>query len=635
MDTRRDTYGRKRHDSSADDRYTRLRESRHGDDVRIRTERAAGDGSRPGEGRRHEASYDEASRRRFGSGGGVFGFGPGGGGLPWVFGFLVLGMVLVAGRLFYLQVLEGPSLAKAAEDRRTNVMVLQARRGTIYDRNGNVLAKSEECYDVYCNPREVADVHEMADLVATYLGGSAEAYRPVLEQDTTFAYLARLADKDACEELRAELIARSLAGVYLIGQMRRVYPYGGVAGQVLGFVDVDGNGVTGLELAYDTQLKGTDGEMIMETGLNGIPIAGAASQVTSPQDGQDLILALDVDIQRSVEENVLVGVEESKATSGFAMVMDPRTGEVIAACSTPYADLTREETRTDESLRLKLVSDSYEPGSIAKVLTAAIGLESGTVDTNTYFTVPVSIMVGEGIVFDVDERNTVAEMNLREMLRRSSNVGAALIAQEAIGARAFSEGMEAFGIGTPTGIDYPGEAAGIIKPLELYDASSVGSMSFGQGFSVPMVQMVRAVGAIADKGVMRTPHFAVSVGGRELDWSATQQAVSEMTAEKVADMMRTVVEDGTATSAAVEGYDVAAKTGTGEIAENGKYVADKYLASLIGFAPVQDPQVLVYVGLNETPYLSYSSAGPVFSAIMGDALFDLGVLSTLQIVVGP
>ena len=575
-----------------------------------------------------EASYDEASRERYGTGGGRFGFGAGGGGLPYVFIVIIVVMAFVVARLFYLQVINGKTYADAAEQRRTNTQTLQARRGTIYDRNGNVLAMSEECYDVYCNPREVTDIEAETELLVRILGGDASKYKELLGQDSSFVYVERKADKEACESLRDELVANGYAGVYLLGQTRRVYPYGEVCGQVLGMVNVDNQGVSGLELMYNDELSGTNGEMIMETGLGGVPIAGAAAEVKQPKDGKDIVLSVDVDVQRFVEEQVLAAVEENEAKSGFAMVCDPRTGEIIAACSTPYANLTDPASIEGEALNLKLVSDSYDPGSIFKVLTAAIGLESGTVQTSSYFNMPPTLLVGHDIVSDEDGRNEYTQMNLREVLRRSSNVGAALIAQEQIGADVFSEGIERFGIGQLTGVDYPGESPGIVKSREEYDGSSVGSMSFGQGLSIPMVQMVRAVGAIANKGVLRTPHFAVTVGGKSVQWADERQAVSEGTAEKIADMMKTVVEDGTGQSAAVEGYDVAAKTGTGEEAENGKYIEGRYLASLIGFAPVSDPQILLYVGLNETPYIAYSSAGPVFSAIMGEVLEDMGVLST-------
>ncbi len=572
---------------------------------------------------RHErTSRDERSRRRHPAGGESAD-----GTLRHVFLVLLIVMGLIGVRLVHLQIILGPEYAEEAEQRHTNVIELKARRGTIYDRNGNVLARSEECYDVYCNPKEIADASKQAQMVEKWLGGDAEAYRNLMEKDSTFEYLARKADKEACKSLRSELRTEGYAGIYLLSQMHRVYPFGRVAGQVLGMVDTDGKGISGIELAYNEVLAGKDGQMIMETGLGGIPIAGGAYETEDPIDGDDIVLAIDKDVQAFVEDQVEQAVVANKAKTGLCMVCDPRNGEIIAACSTPYADLANPDSITNEALNLKLVSASYEPGSIFKVLTAAIGLESGTVSANDYFTVPPTMLVGQDLVEDEDGRNETMDMNLREVLRRSSNVGVALIAEEAIGADALAEGIAAFRIGTLTGIDYPGEAVGLVKTRNQYDPSSVGSMSFGQGIAVPMVQMVRAVGSIANGGELATPHFVVSVDGTNLEWESGDSSVSAATAEKVADMMRTVVEDGTGQSAAVKGYDVAAKTGTGEQAENGKYLKNKYLASLIGFAPAKDPEALVYVGLNETPYMSYSSAGPVFSAIMGEVLADLSVPS--------
>lgn len=577
--------------------------------------------------RNEETSYDEASRGRFGSGGNLFGFGAGGNGLPQVFGVLVFLMLVVVGRLVWLQVVEAPRLSQEAQQRRTSTVVLQARRGTIYDRNGNVLAMSEECYDVYCNPKEVADADAESKLVAHWLGGVASDYRDLMVKDSTFVYLSRMANKEACESLRSDLISQGFAGVYLIPQTHRVYPFGQVAGQILGMVNTDGKGVSGIELAYNEVLAGKNGQMTMETGLGGIPVAGGEREVTEPINGGDIVLAIDKDAQMYAEQQIEEAVVKNKAKSGFCMVCNPKTGEIIAACSTPYADLSNPETIQNEALNLKLVSDSYEPGSIFKVLTAAIGIESGTVDSSDYFTVPPTMLVGQDLVEDEDGRTTTMDMNLREVLRRSSNVGMAQIAQDAIGADAFAQGVSSFKIGELTGIDYPGESVGLVKNRNEYDPSSLGSMSFGQGIACPMVQMVRAVGSIANDGMLVTPHFVLSAEGKTLAWEGGERSVSVVTANKVVDMMRTVVEEGTGESAAVEGYDVAAKTGTGEQAENGKYVKDKYLASLIGFAPAKDPEVLVYVGLNETPYMSYSSAGPVFSAIMGEVLADLGVPS--------
>lgn len=595
--------------------------------------RAARSGA-PRKGASESAKTSTSSGTSPRAGKGRFGFGASEGGLSLVFTVALVLFAIVVGRLAYLQVVEGPHLSARAEARRTNVSVLKARRGTIYDRKGNILAMSEECYDVYCNPKEVTDVEEEAAALARWLGGDAADYESLLSVDSTFVYLVKLANKDDCESLRGELIANGQAGVYLLPQTRRVYPYGAVAGQLIGLVSENDKGeyqgITGLELTYNDRLAGKDGEMIMETGASGVPIAGAVSNVTDPIDGDDLVLSIDIDVQKYAEACIEEAVEEYAATSGLCVACDPRTGEVIAACSTPFADISHPKTIANEELNLKPVSDSYDPGSIFKVLTAAIGIESGKVSTSDYFAIPPTILVGYDLVMDEDGRNETENMNLREMLRRSSNVGSAYIAQEAIGAQTFSEGIAAFGIGSKTGIDFPGESAGIMKSLEQYDGSSVGSMSFGQGLSVPMIQMVRAVSAIANGGTLPTPHFAVSVAGKQLDWPAGPRAISEDTSRKVTDMMVTVVKDGTGFSAAVDGYEVAAKTGTGEQAKDGVYVAGKYLASLIGFAPAKNPEVLLYVGLYETPYISYTSAGPVFSAIMGEVLKDMGVLANPQ-----
>ena len=537
-------------------------------------------------------------------------------------------LTVVAGHLVWYQVFQGPSLAKEASDHRSNVIKLQARRGTIYDRNGNVLAMSEDCLTIYCNPKEIKEPYLTAEVLATHLGGSAEDYVDALTVDTTFSYVQRKAETDAANAIKGDLASKDLPGVYYLQDSRRVYPYGAVGGQVLGVVDVDGNGISGLEMMYDELLSGTDGEMIIETGNYGTPIAGATAETTEAKDGTDIVISLDINVQRVAEEGIVEGVKQYKADSGSVMVVNPKTGEVLAACSTPLLDLTDLSVVEEGATSLKLVSDSYEPGSIFKVLTAAIGVDKGVVDPSEEYYVPANVWVGADLVRDDDYRDFDMYMNLREILRRSSNAGAALIAQECIGADRFAEGLDGFGIGHMTGIDFPGEVTGIVKSRAEYDGSSVGSMSFGQGLAIPLVQMVRAVGTVANHGIPTTPHFLVAKGTETVSWEPGERVISEETARKVVDMMRTVIQEGTGVPAQVPGYDVAGKTGTGEQAdiEKGGYVKDKYTSSLIGFAPASDPTVLTYVGLNGTSYHAADSAAPLFSSIMGEALTDMGVL---------
>ena len=573
------------------------------------------------------ASYDVASRRGRGDD-----FGPDDGfeGVARSL-FLVLGalVVVVVARLLWLQVIQAPSLAASAAAQRTNVVAVHARRGTIYDRDGNVLAMSQACKTIYCNPQKVNDPNGIARILAEKLGGEASSYLSTLKGDSSFSYVRRQVDSAKAKEVEDALETARANGVYFLDDVKRVYPYGAVGSQVLGIVGTDGDGLSGLELYYDDVLKGTDGELVFETGSKGTPIAGSSAQTSTARDGTDIVISLDSDVQEAAEKAIAKGTEDFDAESGSVMVTDPKTGQIIAACSTPLYDVTDTSKIEEGATSLKPVSSSFEPGSIFKLLTTAIGIDSGLMGTETTYDVPAYLKVGDDYVSDDDGRDYGMDMSVREILRRSSNAGAALLAQDVIGAERFSQGVARFGIGSYTGIDFPGEVPGLVKTLDQYDGASLGSMSFGQSLAVPLVQMVKAVGALADGGTLRAPHFLVSKGGQAAEWGPAGQAVSAETASAVTDMMRTVVQEGTAVHAQVEGYDVAGKTGTGEQAgETGGYIDYSYVSSLIGFAPASDAKVLVYVGLNGTPYLASASAAPLFSTIMGEALSDLGVAPT-------
>ena len=533
---------------------------------------------------------------------------------------------LVVARLLWLQVIDAPNLSAKAQSLHTTNVTLTAKRGTIYDRNGNVLATSVECRTIYCNPKEVTNKPTCAQELANALGGSADDYLSTLSQDTTFAYVQRKIDTDVAEDLLSTLSEDGITGVYALTDVKRVYPYGAVGGQVLGFVDTDGNGITGLELQYDDVLKGTDGEMLMERGRDGQPVAGGASQIHEATDGQDIIVSLDINIQQVAETQLAQAIEDVKGESGNAMVTDPKTGEILAACSTPFADLTDPSSITNEGLKLSSVSDSYEPGSTMKVLTMAIGYETGTITKNSTFSVPPTVKVGDDEVSDADDRDYTMDMTPTEIMRRSSNTGAALVGM-AIGADNFSAGLAKFGIGQKTGIDFPGEADGIVPSRDQYTGATTGAAAFGQGIAFPSVQLVRAVGAVANGGTMMTPHFLVQKGAETVDWGEGERVISEQTAESVVGDMRAVVQDdGTGRKANIAGYDVVGKTGTGEQASSeGGYVENRFMSSFVGFANGNDAAVLCYVGINGTSYHGSAAAVPSFVAIMNEALTDLNV----------
>ena len=534
---------------------------------------------------------------------------------------------ILAARLLWLQVFDARNLSEAAAARRTSDIVLGAKRGTIYDRNGNVLAMSIECKTIYCNPKDVHDPTGIATVLAKNLGGTAADYLPKLTQDTTFIYIQHKVENEIAGKIMDELKEADLTGIYTLADTKRIYPYGDVCGQILGLLNIDGVAQSGIELMYDDILRGTDGSMIMERGLGGTPIAGGAYEIVEPQDGADIMLTVDVELQRKVEETLSPLVELYEAESAAAIVMDPRTGEILAAAAPPLPTITDRSTLDPNSLSMNFVSSSFEPGSVLKALTVAIGIENGSFDADTTYYVQPSTKVGDHYVFDVDDRDYDMVMSVREILRRSSNAGAAMLVQDSIGAEAFAAGLESFGIGHETGIDYPGEVTGIVKSLEEYDGSTAGSMAYGQGVSVPAIEIVSAYAAIANDGVRVTPHFLLKADGQNAQWPQGRRVVSPETAHAVTDMMRTVVNEGTGKGAAPEGVDVAGKTGTADqviVGEEG-YAASDLVSSFCGFAQASDPSLLIYVGFNHTYYHS-EIAADAFRTIMVDAMNTVGIV---------
>lgn len=540
-------------------------------------------------------------------------------------GLLCVIVAAVALRLFWLQVVDGPRLASEAESRRTNVVTLTARRGTIYDRNGKVLAMSVECQTIYANPKVVENASAVAQVLAQNLGGVASDYVGDLTADTTFRYIKRQVDQDVADKIKQELSDQGLAGIYYLKDSKRVYPYGSTGAQILGFVGSEGTGLSGLEYYYNDILTGTDGQMIMETGLGGTPIAGGTSEVTEAQNGTDIMLSIDIDLQEEAERIIAEGVETYQSESGSVMVSDPKTGEIYAACSTPLPDFSN--LTDSSSLDLKLVSQSYEPGSVFKVITTSIGYDLGLYTPDTVYNVPARYTLGDNYVQDDDGRDYAEDMTVRYMLQHSSNPAMALLANEVIGPKRFAEGVEKFCIGQKTGIDFPGETTGIVKSYDEYDGTTAGYMAFGQSVAIPMIQIIRAFAAVGNQGTLTTPHFLIAKAGEKVDWPSGGQAISAEACEQEIDAMRAVMTDGTGKNGAVEGYDIAGKTGTGEQAKDGSdgYEGYYYVASLCGFANADDPEVLVYAGLNGTSHLALGSAAHIFHDVMQQSVTILGI----------
>lgn len=542
-----------------------------------------------------------------------------------VFLFSCIALFVIV-QLIRYQIVMAPDLSRMAQQQRNNTVTLLAARGTIYDRNGNVLAISRECRTVVCNPKQVNDPSRAAQIIADVVGGTQEHYLEALSRDSGFSYVVKRISVEDAQTIQKQMLDAKIQGIFYYADMKRDYPYGAVAAQILGVVNADGEGLTGLELYYNDALKGTNGEMIFEAGRKGTPIAGEHPTIKRASKGEDIVLGIDVNLQRACEEIITKGMQDFTAKSASAMVTDPNTGEILAACSTPFYDPLHPEDTKEGALDLKPVSSSFEPGSIFKIISEAIALDSGRVNSHQVFDVPAEIKVGSDTVRDADKRDVAMDMTLRDILIHSSNVGSALVAQKFVGADTFAQGIDAFLIGKKTGIDFPGETAGLVKKRIEYDGATLGAMSFGQAVSFPHVQMVQAVGSIANGGNLYTPHFLSSRAGKEVEWPSKGTSVSAETAQEIASYMRDVVNDRHHKLSQVEGYDIAGKTGTAEQAdETGVYRKNYYVSSFIGFGPTTKPRALVYVALNGTPHLAFQSAAPLFSQIMKQAMTTLSV----------
>ena len=536
---------------------------------------------------------------------------------------------VVAARLGWLQTVKTGAYGSSAKTERTANIKLPYRRGAIYDRNGILLAQSVDATTIYADPTQVEthDINLTANTLAEILGGSASDYaRLISDTSLTFVYLKKRADPAVAEQLKARLKELKLGGIFYLDDSKRVYPLGEVAGNLVGSVGEDGVGLTGLELYYNDLLTGTDGSLIEERSRDGAPIVGGQSERVDPVDGTNIVISIDVDIQRTAQETLASTIQEWNCGDAVAVVMKPETGEILACASTPFLDPGRLDLATGDSLRLRAITDSYEPGSTVKPLTASMAIDLGIATPDTTYPAPAKIQVGDDWVSDADHRDYSMDMSLTNMLARSSNVGAVLVS-ESVGAEQFSKYLAKYGVGSATGVDYPGEATGIVAKLENYTGAWQ-SMAFGQSLAVPPIQMARAISALANEGVLTQPHFLLSKGSEEISYPQGERVVATATAEQVDWMMNSVVTNGFGSTGAIDGYNLSAKTGTSERLDpnTGTYAVNSYTVSFMGFGPTEDPKALVYILFDEVDGAhESSSAGAPWAAIMRETLTKLGV----------
>ena len=525
-------------------------------------------------------------------------------------------LLVVAGRLVYIQTVVGPTYAAAAADQRTSDIVLSPQRGFIVDREGEVLAESVDARTIYAVPASIVDKEGTANAIASTLGGDPAAYLAKLSQDTSFAYIARKVEASKAQAL-ADL---GIAGLGFLEDSRRVYPSNELACQVLGFVGVDDQGLSGLELYYDDTLGGEPGRLIAERDTQGRPIPGGVTLEEEAVDGSDITLTIDKDIQYQAQIALAEAVAHWGAAAGSVVVMDPTNGEILAMASMPQFDPNSFGASDSATYRNRPIVDTYEPGSTIKSLTAAAVIDNGLFAPESMFELPPTIDVGGRTIHESHDRPT-ANWSLTEIVTNSSNVGAVKLGL-ALGEEGLYDYFARFGLTGKTGVDYPGEVKGWLPGTDQWSPSSIATIPFGQGVSVTPLQLARALSAIANGGYLVTPHFLSEVSDDEASraWPTTTGVITAETAAAMRLVLTDVVNEGTGSAAAVAGYQVAGKTGTAQKAHtDGRagYAAGKYVASFSGFLPAENPRILIVVTIDEPSNSIYGGtvAAPTFSRV--------------------
>lgn len=456
--------------------------------------------------------------------------------------------------------------------------------------------------------------------MAEALGADPADVLEAITQPGGFSYVQRKVD--LVKAGRVEKLG--LEGIGQHPDTLRTRPQGDLAAQVVGAVNAEGEGLTGIEAAEDAVLRGRDGEQHLVKDALGEPIE--IETIRDPKDGRPVRLTIDAAIQDSAESALAEVAELHDPVNASAIVMDAKSSEVLAMANWPPVDLDNLETATPEDLLNVGTSYNYEPGSTFKAFTVASALETGTVTPESSFTLPPSLQIYDRVIEESHPRGTVT-LDVGDILAQSSNVGSVTIGLE-MGGRKFERWINRFGFGRPTGIEYPGEEGGIVIPYEDYSGSTMGNLPIGQGLAVTPIQMVAGYGALANDGILRPPRLIKSVGDRSLPQEAGRQVVSPEVAAEVRQMLEGVLAPGgTAPEVEIPGYTLAGKTGTAEIATENGYSDSRFVASFIGMAPADDPRIVVSVMVSEPKNGYYGGvvAAPAFGDIASFALPYLGV----------
>ncbi len=531
-------------------------------------------------------------------------------------------LTVFGGRLVELQAVRGESLASAALDQRLRTLEIPAQRGSILDSGGQPLAITMEARNLTADQTLVTDPAYVGAQLSPILGADADVLATRLTGDRRFVYLAKGLTPETWDRI-SEL---RLPGIFSEPAARRVYPAGDLAANVVGFVGAEGKGLGGMEFAYQAQLAGTAGSQTYERGPGGKVIPTGANSVTAAEAGTTVRLTIDRDIQYVAQQAIAQKVAQARADSGTLVVMDAKTGQVLALATAPTFDPNMAASATDANRGNRALTNVFEPGSTSKLMTLAAVVNEGKANPYSAFTVPGGLDRGGKTFRDHTPHGTL-KLTLAGIMAKSSNIGT-ILAAERIGGKKLHKYLKKFGIGEPTGLDFPGEQQGYVPPPSDWSKTSFPTIAFGQGLSVNAVQSASVFATIANDGVRIEPSLVAEVVRGDGTVEAAPEpkrtrVVSAATAKQVRAMLEAVVgEGGTAPMAAIPGYRVGGKTGTAQAYNEKCRCYSGVIASFIGLAPADDPELVVAVSIFNPRAGRYGGelGGPVFKRVMTYAL---------------
>jgi len=540
-------------------------------------------------------------------------------------------------RLFTVQGAHAAEFAQRGFDQRIRHEEIEPPRGTIYDREGVELAVTVQGAAVVADPSVIDDPVGTAELLAPIIGGNYVDFVQKLGGEGRFSYVARRIERDVADRVAAAIEEHELVGVTIVDEPIRLYPAGSLAANIIGLTRTDdGAGVEGLEMLFDGALTGDPGALIVERDPAGRVIPQGEYLVEPATPGDDMVLTLDRDVQFISERALEDAVYRTGATWGAVVVLRPETGEILAMASSPSFDPSDRGSLDPEMMRNRAIAEVYEPGSTLKVLAVAGAIEEGIVDPTTPIDTPRSIQVGDATY---EEGGFPPWMSVADVVTHSSNVGAITI-QRRLGNEEHYAYLDAFGLGRPASIDFLGEASGNLPHVDTWCVPCGSSAAIGYGVSVTPLQIAAAYAAIANDGEWVEPYIVAEIvdaaGNRELTEPRRHRVISAQTAISLRRMLASVVERGTGTRAAVDGFRVGGKTGTADRFDvnAARYSDTDTIASFIGMAPIGDPEFVVAIVL-DSPHgtiadgadlkFGGASAAPVFAEIASALLHQLGV----------